>query len=128
MFAHVGLMGERSGFPLDPLKMIFETIVLFAVSSGGPVGLVVNVPILEGFAFCLMMVGGEKRGVGGFVDEMIFCGVCQGVKELRSGGIVVETRMNSCAASEEVPLPAMQSVDVSGDEAVGALEKRDDVL
>ena len=107
--------------------MIFQSIALFAVAACSPVGLVVDVPIFEGLAVCLVVVGCKKGGLFGFVDEVVFGCIGEHIEQLLCSGIVVETGVDSGSVAEEMPLSVSESIDVSCDEAVDALEERGDV-
>ena len=51
---------ERRAVPLYPSEVVFQSVILFRTTAGGPIGIVVNVPKAKGLSFGLMMIRREK--------------------------------------------------------------------
>ena len=57
---HFLMCRQRCGLPGCPFEIVFDFVAFFTAAAGDVVGVVVDVPVFEGAAVCLMVVGGEE--------------------------------------------------------------------
>ena len=57
---HGLVIRERRAVPLYPSEVVFQSVIFFRKTAGGPIGIVVNIPKAKGLSFGLMMIRREK--------------------------------------------------------------------
>ena len=86
-----------------------------------PIDLPVDIPVAQRFAGGQVLKGGEERGFGDLVGQVVFDRVGQRIKELLLGGFVIEAMGLSGRSGKEVALAIVEAIHASGDEAVAVL-------